>query len=163
MFVWTSWGRAERDRPLFAFARDLDGVQDDRGTKSKPIPGPHLVYSFLTTSPNAVVAPIHRKTMPVPRHRRGARCVARAWDAAKALQRPLAHYALRSESSYAARRKGTGLPPHEITDPGARKLLRSCPPATRLCDPGCGRALILVYFGASVWLLEPVVSGSPGG
>lgn len=39
--------------------------KDDRGTKSKPIPGPHLVYSFLTTSPNAVVAPIHRKTMRV--------------------------------------------------------------------------------------------------
>jgi hypothetical protein len=30
----------------------------DRGTKSKPIPGPHQVYGFLTTAPNAVVAPI---------------------------------------------------------------------------------------------------------
>jgi hypothetical protein len=28
-----------------------------RGTKSKPIAGPHLVYGFLTTSPNAVVKP----------------------------------------------------------------------------------------------------------
>jgi putative SOS response-associated peptidase YedK len=37
----------------------------DRGTKSKPIPGPHLVYDFLTTSPNAVVEPIHSKAMPV--------------------------------------------------------------------------------------------------
>jgi hypothetical protein len=37
----------------------------DRGTKSKLIPGPHLVYSFLTTSPNAVVEPIHPKAMPV--------------------------------------------------------------------------------------------------
>jgi len=27
----------------------------NRGTKSKPIPGPHLVYGFQTTSPNAVV------------------------------------------------------------------------------------------------------------
>jgi hypothetical protein len=33
----------------------------DRGTKSKPIPGLHLVYGFLTTSPNAVVEPIHAK------------------------------------------------------------------------------------------------------
>ena len=37
----------------------------DRGTKSKPTPGPHLVYGFLTTTPNAVVAPIHPKAMPV--------------------------------------------------------------------------------------------------
>jgi hypothetical protein len=37
----------------------------DRGTKSKPIPGPHLVYGFLTTAPNAVVEPIHPKAMPV--------------------------------------------------------------------------------------------------
>ena len=37
---------------------------DDRGTKSKPIPGPHQVYGFLTTAPNAIVAPIHPKAMP---------------------------------------------------------------------------------------------------
>jgi hypothetical protein len=37
----------------------------DRGTKSKLIPGPHLVYGFLTTAPNAVVEPIHPKAMPV--------------------------------------------------------------------------------------------------
>ena len=37
----------------------------DRGTKSKPVPGPHQVYGFLTTSPNAVVEPIHPKAMPV--------------------------------------------------------------------------------------------------
>ena len=36
----------------------------DRGTKSKPVPGPHQVYGFLTTSPNAVVEPIHPKAMP---------------------------------------------------------------------------------------------------
>src|ERR1700722_1622357 len=36
----------------------------DRGTKSKPIPGPHNVYGFLTTAPNAVVEPIHSKAMP---------------------------------------------------------------------------------------------------
>jgi hypothetical protein len=37
----------------------------DRGTKSKPVPGPHLVYGFLTTAPNAIVEPIHPKAMPV--------------------------------------------------------------------------------------------------
>jgi hypothetical protein len=30
----------------------------DRGTKSKPISGPHLVDGFLTTAPNAIVEPI---------------------------------------------------------------------------------------------------------
>jgi putative SOS response-associated peptidase YedK len=37
----------------------------DRGTKSNPIPGPHLVYGFLTTAPNAIIEPIHPKAMPV--------------------------------------------------------------------------------------------------
>jgi putative SOS response-associated peptidase YedK len=37
----------------------------DRGTKSKPIPGPHDVFGFLTTSPKAVVEPIQFKAMPV--------------------------------------------------------------------------------------------------
>jgi hypothetical protein len=36
-----------------------------RGTKSKPMPGPHDVFGFLTTAPNAVVEPIHPKAMPV--------------------------------------------------------------------------------------------------
>jgi putative SOS response-associated peptidase YedK len=37
----------------------------DRGTKSKPIPGPHLVDGFQTTAPNTVVRPIHPRAMPV--------------------------------------------------------------------------------------------------
>jgi hypothetical protein len=52
------------DRPLFAFAGFWTEFRGDRGTKSKPIPGPHLVYGFLTTAPNAVVEPIHPKAMP---------------------------------------------------------------------------------------------------
>jgi hypothetical protein len=28
-------------------------------------PGPHLVYGFLTTAPDAIVEPIHPKAMPV--------------------------------------------------------------------------------------------------
>ena len=59
------WFALHDDRPLFAFAGIWTEFKGDRGTKSKPTPGPHLVYGFLTTTPNAVVAPIHPKAMPV--------------------------------------------------------------------------------------------------
>jgi putative SOS response-associated peptidase YedK len=36
-----------------------------RGTKSAPVEGEHELFGFLTTEPNAVVAPIHPKAMPV--------------------------------------------------------------------------------------------------
>jgi putative SOS response-associated peptidase YedK len=41
------------DRPLTCFAGISTEFKGDRGTKSKPIPGPHQVYGFLTTSPNS--------------------------------------------------------------------------------------------------------------
>jgi hypothetical protein len=36
-----------------------------RGTKANPVTGDHLLFSFLTTEPNSIVAPIHAKAMPV--------------------------------------------------------------------------------------------------
>jgi putative SOS response-associated peptidase YedK len=58
-FVWFA---LNDDRPLFAFAGIWTEFKGDRGTKSKPIPGPHLVYGFLTTATNAVVEAIHSQS-----------------------------------------------------------------------------------------------------
>jgi SOS response associated peptidase (SRAP) len=45
------WFALNEDRPLFAFAGIWTEFKGDRGTKSKPIAGPHQVYGFLTRKP----------------------------------------------------------------------------------------------------------------
>ncbi len=59
------WFALSDDRPLFAFAGLWTPWRGVRGPKSAPVDGEHELYGFLTTEPNAIVAPIHPKAMPV--------------------------------------------------------------------------------------------------
>ena len=43
----------------------MDPLARRAGPKSAPVDGQHELFGFLTTEPNAVVAPIHPKAMPV--------------------------------------------------------------------------------------------------
>lgn len=91
-----TWFALSPDRPLFAFAGLWTPWRGTRGPKSAPVEGEHELFGFLTTKPNAEVAPIHPQAMPVilttPEE-------VRLWlmaDAPKALklQRPLPDAAL---------------------------------------------------------------------
>ena len=56
---------ARADGHPFFFAglwRPWTGI---RGTKKEPVAGEHELYAFLTTTPNALVKPVHAKAMPV--------------------------------------------------------------------------------------------------
>lgn len=68
----------------------------DRGPKSKPVSGPHRIFSFLTCEPNAVVAPIHPKAMPVILSPADAQTWLHAPSAeALVLQKPSSEHALK--------------------------------------------------------------------
>jgi hypothetical protein len=52
-------------RPLFAFAGIWNEFRGDRGTKSRPIPRPHLIYGFPTTSTHFAHTGISDKFVPI--------------------------------------------------------------------------------------------------
>jgi putative SOS response-associated peptidase YedK len=64
VIVGWGWFAIDETQPLFFFAgiwRPWTGL---RGTKKEPVEGDHELYTFLTTSPNALVKPVHSKAMP---------------------------------------------------------------------------------------------------
>jgi putative SOS response-associated peptidase YedK len=95
------WFALSQDRPLFAFAGLWTPWRGVRGPKSAPVDGQHEVFGFLTTEPNAVVAPIHPKAMPVTLTTPAEVDLWLLADAPKALelQRPLPDHALRVVAS----------------------------------------------------------------
>lgn len=85
------WFAMESGAPA-CFAGIWRSWEGTRGTKASPETGRHELFAFLTCEPNGVVAPVHRKAMPVILPDREAQ---RAWLEAPSgdvadLARPLA-------------------------------------------------------------------------
>ena len=92
-----TWFAKDDARSLFFFAGIWRPWTGTRGTKAALEVGQHLLFSFLTTEPNTVVAPAHTKAMPVLLLTESDRetWLTGAVDAALALQHPAAKDALR--------------------------------------------------------------------
>jgi putative SOS response-associated peptidase YedK len=89
----TNWFALDETRPLFFFA----GICRPFVGERKGDVDEHLLFSFLTTVPKAVVAPIHAKAMPVILLDDAARetWLTGSLEAALALQRSAPDNALR--------------------------------------------------------------------
>jgi putative SOS response-associated peptidase YedK len=61
--IWT-WFAQDESRPLMFFAGIWREWEGDRGTKTVPELGKHLVFSFLTTDASPDVAPVHPDATP---------------------------------------------------------------------------------------------------
>jgi len=83
--VWFALGQ---DRPLFFFAGRWTHWRGTR--KVKDGPGDFELYGFMTTKPNALIAPIHAKATPVILTTRDEveTWLTAPWAEARSLQRP---------------------------------------------------------------------------
>jgi putative SOS response-associated peptidase YedK len=58
-----TWFAPDETRPLFFFAGIWRSWRGTRGTKVNPVEGNHMLFSFLTTEPNAEVGAVHENAM----------------------------------------------------------------------------------------------------